>query len=88
MGIGWVIKKGDQELPQLKRASPLVRGPLSIQGGLLLDLACREGPHVIIGVGASQGCAQQAVVSRAAARSCGWHLTFQSLRHHTGVIKV
>ncbi|KAL0600698.1 hypothetical protein AAY473_030577 [Plecturocebus cupreus] len=32
VGIGWVIKKGDQELPQLKGTSPLVRGPLSIHG--------------------------------------------------------
>ena len=40
MGISWVIKKGNQELPQLKGASPLVRGPLTIHGGLLFDFAC------------------------------------------------
>lgn len=39
VGIGWVIEKGDQELPQLKGTSPLIRGPLPIHGGLLFDFA-------------------------------------------------
>lgn len=45
MGIGRVIQKGNQELPQLKGASPLVRGPLTIHGGLLFDFACVGQRH-------------------------------------------
>jgi hypothetical protein len=46
MGVGWVIKKGDKELPELKGASPLIGGPLPIHGGLLLDLACLGQRHI------------------------------------------
>ena len=46
VGIGWVVKKGNQELPQLKGTSPLVRGPLPIHGGLLLDFACLGQRHI------------------------------------------
>lgn len=40
VGIGWIIEKGNQELPQLKGTSPLVGGPLPVHGGLLFDFAC------------------------------------------------
>lgn len=40
VGVGRVIQEGDQELPELQGAAPLVGRALTVQGGLLLHFTC------------------------------------------------
>lgn len=44
--VGRVIQQSHQELPELQRASALVRWALAVQAGLLLDVTCnaQSGP--------------------------------------------
>ena len=46
VGVGRVVQQSHQELPELQRASALVRRALAVQAGLLLDVTCgtRNGP--------------------------------------------
>lgn len=48
--VGWVIQQSHQELPELQRASALVRWALAVQAGLLLDVTCnaQSGPLLSI----------------------------------------
>lgn len=40
VGVGRVVQQSHQELPELQRASALVRRALAVQACLLLDVTC------------------------------------------------
>lgn len=97
VGIGWVIKKGNQELPQLKRTSPLIRGALTIHGGFLFDFACLGQRYIYNALVLSssgdlgrkdwQRCFEHLQSYSLATHWMGL-LTFQPLRNNTSVIEV